>query len=267
MRAIVPVLTAIFLLSTLACGEVQKAKRRERGGLSEAEYKMLSSINAALVDTQDAMSLVIGPKAAVSGKATAMSKVMEAGKCVAVRHDKLASTFDSGRPAVQQFEGPDTCPVYNYREWKYQVRGDLREMIIRHVYTVKPNHPEYLKDTFVKNLSAGNGRFFAKPDIYGTQRVQGELNYESFQFSDGTGLTVKIQTAQTYRGNSGNGTITLTITKPGDWSFTGGVRWNARNFDERKYFVANGDIDVKNFRELFSFFRLDEIVDISERLR
>ncbi|MBX3020854.1 MAG: hypothetical protein KF799_04195 [Bdellovibrionales bacterium] len=263
MRVRLSIFTVVTAVSVVACGIKPNTKARERGGLSETDYQAIKGLNAMLMDNEDAISLVFHPKSMVSGKATEMSKAIAAGDCVATRNESPEDGFDKGK-AVQEFQGSDKCPIYSKREWEY--RAANREFLMRHFYYVKPEHKAFYNASGVRSLSSGNGRLWVTRLNDGTQRILGRKNYELFQLADGQKLRVEIVTNQTYRGNAGGGAVTIAIAGSG-WSRSGSVTWKASDFSDRTYMAESGQIERENFLELFSFFRLDEIVDNSERMR
>lgn len=269
MRILLTLLTAISL-STLACADANKAKRRERGGLSQADYNQLKTLNTMLADNEDALSEALAPKfMGISGKAQAMAQKIKEGGCYAKQYDRLGTNFTTHWVAIQEFEGPDTCPIYSRRYWEYlpQALPDTRVLVMRHMFTTKPSHKEFLNQTGIKLLSAGSGRISAKRDANGTTTIKGGMRYESFELANGVRLSAEVRTNQSYSAGQGRGSVTVTISQPGAFSHSGGVSWDARDFSERRYFAEDGDINRENFLELFSFFRMDEFVDNSLGMR
>jgi len=266
MRILLTLLTAISI-SILACGEATKAKRRERSGLSKTDYNQLQALNTLLTDNEDALADAFAPKAsAISKKASEMAEKIKQSNCRAVRNEQPSVDFKADWMAVQHIEGPNTCPIRSYRSWEFKFRPDAHELWLHHRFTTEDK--EFLTQTGIKNLKTGAGRIWVTRDgKTGSTKIQGGMKYDIFELADGVRLTAEIRTNQNYQGSEGRGMVSVTITQPGVFSHTGGITWDGRDSDIRRYYAKDGDIDREKFLELFSFFRLDEFVDNSQGMR
>jgi hypothetical protein len=281
MRVILSLVVVAFAMGTLACGNKGRvAKVRARGNLTETEYHAISELNAMLSDNDAALDYALkwdgvsadSPEAMISAKATALGKVLRgerrSGACASSTQEP-GRDFSVGWSAKQTFSGA-SCPVNSVRTWKWDYRpsNGIEQMWLSHSFNVKPEAKAFLEAGGIKQVRASESRIAViRRASTGTVTIQGIITYDLIQLASGDQLAARITTQQSYRGNSGNGTVSITLAQAGKWSRSGTITWKGSDFSDRTYAAEGGKMDRESFLQLFSFFRLDEIVDNSERMR
>lgn len=284
MRLILSLVVVALTLGTLACGNKDKAKVKERGNLNKADYDAVSKLNEMLTDGADAMDMAlksdgsaINPVSAaiqplISSKATKVGEALQSarrsGACRVSVYQEPSSKFENPWSAEQRLEG-SACPVFSVRswQWEYNPAKSIEQMWMNHSFTVKPSYKDYVNAIGIKEVTSARGRInVTRQASTGVTRINGGFAYNQIQLASGERLRATISTAQDYSGSSGKGSARV-ILSSGNWQAVGEITWPGNDFSDRKYTAGGGAISHENFLKLFSFFRLDEIVDNSERMR
>lgn len=257
MRLIV---MGMVCLTLAHCGpKSPKVTPREREPFAPESYEALKQLNTILVENEEAIAGTV--EVTRSEKSRKMSQALKDARCGFTRNEARREAFDTDWSASQVFGG-NGCPVRSQRDWRYGNRN--RELIVYHTFATLD--PEFRKVNGINKLD-GSGSILVTRDDNGAQKITGEIRYDRFEIEGVGALQAVVRTTQQYKGAGGGGTVTVTVTQKGVFSFTGGIRWEARDFKTRSYFVGKTAIERKNFNELFSFFELDKVVDDSERMR
>lgn len=259
MRTVVMI--SFLTLSVVACSGVDpKSKVDPETGLNEGQKGQMKTINTSFDEVNEAIQLAWGSGASplASEKVNKMVALLKGADCVRT-YRAPSDVYDRDWSGVHEIKG-NTCPIYLYQYSQFS--KTTNEWAYLENFQVKAN--EFAALSTLQSVQS-EGLLRAEKNGVRT-KIVGEVKYTNFRVKDIGPLALSLRTSQEYIGERGGGSLTFLLEARRKFKHTLLVSWNLSK-DSPTYRLNGREIDQLAFDEMFSAYKLTEMIDRSKKMR
>jgi hypothetical protein len=231
--------------------------------MTPEQYAQIRALNQSMLDAKEAVTLALSGitlSEAPSEKAQKLAALIKASTCTRT-HEPDLEDFTRTWKGQTTLEG-GACAVNLSHKAGYD--SAARSWSIDESFSVVS--ADFQKESQLRSYSNEGVLVYKNLGTAGSQ-VEGRISYLNFKGQDLGLVYANANLRQNYTSTGrGSGRIILTLEARLKWRHTITLLWRLPDL-KITYQIDGRDIDAKTYNELFSGFKLTEIIDRSMKMR
>jgi len=243
------------------CEEPAKRQARDGNGLSQAAYESLKLINEIQEEQVTAVRLAFGESLEPQreNKSQKLAELLKGGGCRR-QGARPPDRYDRSWGAQHRVDGT-ACPIHWNQSWSFN--KDSRTWSFNESFRAMDPDRSYRKVNPL-GIRTWTGQVVTS-GMVGNEKVRGLFHTQQFFVEDLGALNFEIRVTQDQSGSQTAGTVAVRIWGSG-WKHSGVLRWHSSRSTPE--YSANGtSVSQKAFRDMFSSYGLEELMDLAQKIQ